>query len=59
MSLNLCFVSSEKTTREEIALHVVARAIWNELEHLRELQRILAVIDLGGCEVNTDGFAHA
>ncbi len=36
----------EKERRGGKNAHVEARAIWDELEHLRELQRIRAVIDL-------------
>lgn len=36
-------------------VHVVAAAIGQELEHLAELQRILAVIDLWGVSVSQSG----
>ncbi len=49
-AVSLALICSEREREREGRggknVHVEARAIWDELEHLRELQRIWAVIDL-------------
>jgi len=43
---NAAYVSSPIVGEARVYVHVVAPTIWDEMEHLRELQWVRAVVDL-------------